>query len=105
MQIRRFVRYQFGEKSKRPRIQHSTMPDLKYPRVLIKLSGEAFAGEKGFGFDFDTVSRLADEVVSVMATGASVGVVIGGGNIVRGSCFRKPAWTASPPTTWACSAR
>lgn len=63
--------------------------DLKYPRVLLKLSGEALAGEKGFGYDFDTVNRLADEVVSVVRTGASVGMVIGGGNIVRGSQLSK----------------
>ncbi len=65
------------------------MPDLKYPRVLLKLSGEALAGDKGFGFDFDTMDRLADEVVSVLGTGASVGLVIGGGNIVRGSQLSK----------------
>jgi uridylate kinase len=65
------------------------MPDLKYPRVLVKLSGEALAGDKGFGYDFDTVGRLADEVVSVLGTGASVGLVIGGGNIVRGSQLSK----------------
>jgi uridylate kinase len=63
--------------------------DLKYPRVLLKLSGEALAGDKGFGYDFDTVNRLADEVVSVVSTGASVGMVIGGGNIVRGSQLSK----------------
>ncbi|HEY4302977.1 MAG TPA: UMP kinase [Gemmatimonadaceae bacterium] len=63
--------------------------DLKYPRVLLKLSGEALAGEKGFGYDFDTVNRLADEIVSVVRTGASVGMVIGGGNIVRGSQLSK----------------
>src|SRR3954462_4535661 len=61
------------------------MAELKYPRVLLKLSGEALAGGKGFGFDFDTVSRFADELQGVMDTGASVGVVIGGGNIIRGS--------------------
>jgi len=65
------------------------MPDLKYPRVLLKLSGEALAGDKGFGYDFDTVNRLADEVVSVLASGASVGLVIGGGNIVRGTQLSK----------------
>src|SRR5438477_10642662 len=65
------------------------MSDLKYPRVLLKLSGEALAGEKGFGYDFDTVNRLADEVVSVVSTGASLGMVIGGGNIVRGSQLSK----------------
>jgi uridylate kinase len=61
------------------------MTDLRYPRVLLKLSGEALAGERGFGFDFDTVDRLAGEVHSVVEAGASVGLVIGGGNIVRGS--------------------
>src|SRR5215218_8840225 len=61
------------------------MADLKYPRVLLKLSGEALAGGKGFGFDFDTVSRFADELQKVIDTGASVGLVIGGGNIIRGS--------------------
>jgi uridylate kinase len=63
--------------------------DLKYPRVLLKLSGEALAGDKGFGYDFDTVNRLADEVVSIVGLGASVGLVIGGGNIVRGSQLSK----------------
>ena len=58
--------------------------DLPYPRVLLKLSGEALAGEKGSAFDFATVERVADEVGSVVKAGASVGLVIGGGNIVRG---------------------
>ena len=65
------------------------MTGLKYPRVLVKLSGEALAGEKGFGFDFETVSRLADEVKAVSDAGASVGLVIGGGNIVRGTVLSK----------------
>jgi uridylate kinase len=62
---------------------------LKYPRVLIKLSGEALAGDKGFGFDFETMNRLADEVVGVTKMGTSVGLVIGGGNIVRGTQLAK----------------
>ena len=65
------------------------MPDLKYPRVLIKLSGEALAGDKGFGFDFETMNRLCDEVVAVTKLGAAVGLVIGGGNIVRGTQLAK----------------
>jgi uridylate kinase len=65
------------------------MADLKYPRVLIKLSGEALAGDKGFGFDFETMNRLCDEVVQVTSLGAAVGLVIGGGNIVRGSQLAK----------------
>jgi len=59
--------------------------ELRYPRVLLKLSGEALAGEKGAGFDFDTIDRLADEIIEVVRMGATVGMVIGGGNIVRGS--------------------
>ena len=58
---------------------------LKFPRVLLKLSGEALAGDKGFGFDFETVRRLAGEVKEVVALGAQVGIVIGGGNFVRGA--------------------
>ena len=65
------------------------MSDLRYPRVLIKLSGEALAGKAGFGFDFETIDRLADEVVSVIRMGATVGMVIGGGNIVRGTILSK----------------
>ena len=58
---------------------------LRYRRILLKLSGEALAGDKGFGFDFDTISRLAGEIRGVTEMGAEVGLVIGGGNIVRGS--------------------
>jgi len=58
---------------------------LRYPRVLLKLSGEALAGERGFGFDFATIERLANEVKGIVDMGAQVGLVIGGGNIVRGS--------------------
>ena len=61
------------------------MTELRYPRVLLKLSGEALAGEKGAGFDFDTIDRLAGEIIEVVRMGATVGMVIGGGNIVRGS--------------------
>lgn len=61
------------------------MADLNYRRILLKISGEALAGDRGFGFDFDTITRLALEVRGVAAMGAEVGLVIGGGNIVRGS--------------------
>ncbi|MDQ6634222.1 MAG: UMP kinase [Gemmatimonadota bacterium] len=65
------------------------MSELRYPRVLLKISGEALAGERGFGFDFDTMARIADEIQSVVHAGADVGLVIGGGNIVRGSQLSK----------------
>lgn len=56
---------------------------LAYPRILLKLSGEALAGERAF--DFDKVKQFADELAEVVNLGVSVGMVIGGGNIVRGS--------------------
>ena len=65
------------------------MTALKYPRVLLKLSGEALAGDKGFGFDFDTIRDFAREVKAISDLGAQVGLVIGGGNIVRGSQIAK----------------
>ncbi len=63
--------------------------ELHYPRVLLKISGEALAGERGLGFDFPTIDRIADEIQSVVHTGASLGLVIGGGNIVRGSILSR----------------
>jgi uridylate kinase len=62
---------------------------LRYPRVLLKISGEALAGDRGLGFDFSTIDRIADEIQTVKSTGASLGLVIGGGNIVRGSQLSK----------------
>jgi uridylate kinase len=64
----------------------TTGEDLKYPRVLLKLSGEALAGEKGFGIDPPVVDRLTDEIKAVHGMGvAALGLVVGGGNIVRGT--------------------
>ena len=65
------------------------MPQLKYPRVLLKLSGEALAGDKGFGFDFDSIRGFAHQVKAISALGAQVALVIGGGNLVRGSQISK----------------
>ena len=65
------------------------MTALAYQRALLKLSGEALAGERGFGLDYGVVERLADEVQAVRALGADLGLVIGGGNIVRGTVAAK----------------
>lgn len=56
----------------------------KYKRVILKLSGEALAGEKGFGIDETTVTAVAKQVKSVRDLGVEVAVVIGGGNFWRG---------------------
>lgn len=58
---------------------------LRYPRILLKLSGEALAGSQGFGFEFATARRLAGQIRDVIAMGTQVCTVIGGGNFVRGA--------------------
>ena len=58
---------------------------LRYPRVLLKLSGEALAGDTKFGFDFERLSFFAQQIHDLVDTGCEVGLVIGGGNIVRGA--------------------
>jgi uridylate kinase len=59
-------------------------PDLKYRRVLLKISGEGLLGDRDYGLDPVVVARIADEIKSVHALGVEVCVVIGGGNIFRG---------------------
>ncbi|MFN8924602.1 MAG: UMP kinase [Rhodospirillales bacterium] len=56
----------------------------RYRRVLLKISGEALMGDRGYGLDPDVVARVARDVRSVRGTGAEVCLVIGGGNIFRG---------------------
>jgi uridylate kinase len=55
-----------------------------YKRILLKLSGEALAGQASFGIDADRVKSLGREIADVAAAGIQVGVVVGGGNIFRG---------------------
>jgi len=61
------------------------MGDLAYKRILLKLSGEALMGDSAAGIDGNTVLRLAEEVKELCDAGVEVGLVIGGGNILRGS--------------------
>ena len=58
---------------------------LAYTRALLKLSGEALGGEKGSGLDFHTVEAFAQEIKSVHALGVHLALVVGGGNIIRGT--------------------
>lgn len=60
-------------------------PSPHYKRVLLKLTGEAFCGEGNYGIDVDIVKRLAREIKEVKELGIQIGVVVGGGNIFRGS--------------------
>ncbi len=56
----------------------------KYDRILLKLSGEALAGQQGYGIDPEVISTIASEIKDVVALGVEVALVIGGGNIFRG---------------------
>lgn len=56
----------------------------KYGRVLLKLSGEALAGDQGYGIDPKVVDALAEEIADIVSDGVELAVVVGGGNIFRG---------------------
>lgn len=60
------------------------MADIKYKRVLLKLSGESLAPEEGLGIDPKSAKEIAQQVKSVVQLGANLAIVIGGGNIWRG---------------------
>lgn len=57
---------------------------FKYKRLLVKLSGEALMGAKGYGIDTEVTQRLADDIAEAVKAGVEIAVVIGGGNIFRG---------------------
>jgi len=58
---------------------------LAYTRALLKISGEALAGDKGFGLDYHMVEAFAEEIKAVHALGVHLSLVVGGGNIIRGT--------------------
>jgi uridylate kinase len=61
------------------------MPEIKYKRVLLKISGEVLSGGKGFGLYPEVFNRMSSEIKSIKDLGVEIGVVVGGGNIFRGS--------------------
>ncbi|MFC2002948.1 UMP kinase [Chloroflexota bacterium] len=61
------------------------MSATKYKRVLLKLSGEAFSGEAVYGIDASTLTRIAQKIRRVMEMGVGIAMVVGGGNIWRGT--------------------
>lgn len=60
------------------------MSELKYKRILLKISGEALMGDKGFGIDTETINGVAQQIKQVSEMGVQIAVVVGGGNIFRG---------------------
>ncbi len=69
-----------------------TMPDAptpKYKRILLKISGEGFCKEGGFGIDADELHNIAEQLVEVAQMGVQLAIVVGGGNFIRGATFSK----------------
>lgn len=60
------------------------MPDIKYKRILLKISGEALAGPRRFGIDNDTLRELGETIRTIMDMGVQIAIVVGGGNFWRG---------------------
>ena len=58
--------------------------ELKYKRILLKLSGEALAGEKKFGLDYAVIRNICESIKKCVDVGVQVGIVVGGGNFLRG---------------------
>ena len=58
--------------------------NLKYKRVLLKLSGESLSGKIGHGIDFDTVVKICEPIKKIVDMGCEVAIVVGGGNFWRG---------------------
>jgi uridylate kinase len=61
------------------------MPEAKYKRVLLKISGKALSGRQAYGISTPTLTKIARQIKQVMALGVEVAVVVGGGNIWRGA--------------------
>ena len=78
------------------------MANPKYKRILIKLSGEALAGERGVGIDIQTVQTIAKEIEEVHSLGIEIALVIGGGNLWRGELLQKQEWTVFRQITLEC---
>lgn len=60
------------------------MSKIAYPRILLKLSGEALAGSQGGGINTDVIHQIAQDIAEAHQSGTQIGIVIGGGNIFRG---------------------
>lgn len=58
--------------------------ELKYKRILLKLSGEALAGEKGFGLDYSVITEVCKSIKETAQLGVQIAIVVGGGNFWRG---------------------
>ncbi len=72
------------------------MSELKYKRLLLKISGEALAGKAQYGIDPETVSTICEEIAHVHSMGLELALVIGGGNIFRGMAASAKGMNRAP---------
>ena len=80
----------------------------KYKRIMLKISGEALAGEKGFGLDQPTINKIAAKIKECYDLGIEISIVIGGGNFwaaTFGEGATAKRWTERVPTIWECLQR
>jgi len=71
------------------------MPEPAYRRVIVKVSGEAFSGPNDFGIHAPTIEAIVKDLVAARALGITIGVVVGGGNLIRGA-ESADAWLSRP---------
>ena len=72
------------------------MSEIKYKRVVMKLSGEALAGAQGHGINPPEIRKVAEEIKEVHDLGVEIAIVVGGGNMWRGE------WNGPKPITSGC---
>jgi len=65
------------------------MGELKYKRILLKLSGESFCKSGGFGIDGEQLASVAERIIQIQKLGTQIAIVVGGGNFLRGETFSK----------------
>ncbi len=65
-------------------LQDTNLKQLKFKRILFKVSGEAMMGDKGFGHDQDAIIKIRDQIIAAYKAGCQISIVVGGGNIFRG---------------------
>ena len=78
------------------------MDEPKYKRVLLKISGEALAGDKHFGLDFQVMGRVADVIKECVAMGVQVAWSSAAATSGAASKTARATLSAPVPTTWAC---
>ena len=75
------------------------MPENKYKRILLKLSGEALAGNNKIGIDEETVDKICEQIKELVKMKAEVAIVVGGGNFWRGLI---KIWKEPLQIIWEC---